>query len=1146
MIKTKGYYFGEYKILFDKYFGADFSKRCFVFPGQGAAFTGMFKDEYFKFKEFKEKFLLADSFAEKFNIPKISDYILRPERLEKKFIPIIANLALFTIESALFKILISQKIIPKVITGHSFGEYAAIVSSGIMSFEEMFDIIYHRDYFCPSANSLGFMIAVGVDVENLKKILGKEKYHISNFNSLRQTVISVVKNDVDNFEKILKEKNIKYKILYNIPQPYHSPHLNEVKDKMRQYLKNKKIHYKKPLIPLFSSVLKKKINKNNFKKSDIENILINQIIEPVDFISQIKSIYKLKCFNFLEIGNKKFFSFFIEDILADKDIKTELASDFLKQNEKKSIRTANFDNPERKRIFSLINKIIGKITDYEIEKISIEDKFQEDLGIDSIKKADILLRVIKEEKIEVGNNFNTSEFSTIKDTVDYIEKRNKNISFVGFKTENSKKTNFQRYILSLVKKPLENYFLRNLDYNSANYFIFSITDIFDNKNDLLRKILSFINKKERSNIIIRVNDGDFNIGKIISVFKFFREFAKTAKKDNFNLLLFSFDGLSGSQNSQIRYLVSFLKSFKKEMPGMFFKNIHFDTINGGKGVIDIILQEARDFSNTDIFYKNKERFVMQPKIIGTEKVRKKISNLSEKSVVLAIGGAKGITFSLIKNISRKYKATIYLIGRSAIDDKIVSANIAELKKENQKIYYESLDACDVEQLDKFFLKIKSKYKNIDLVINGAGVVKVGLLKDKTDEDIDYEFNNKVLPALNILKLSLKYKPKRIINFSSIISQYGNAGQTVYTAANALINELTEEYGIFFNKTGSSAVAVNFPAWDKKGMTGNELIFQKLKEQGVSFLSPKKADELFLLDIFSLNGKSVYYLDDFDDYFYRFSLNPLKRYSLIIGELSDGVNISASKIIFKKEFDLPKDVYLKDHKVGGLSYVPAAVGITMFLCFGNIYFKKITVLKGVKIQNPIIVKDKAVKCFLRVEKKYNYFNFVVESNIPHFYGRAEIKKSRKISRFDLIKTGEIIVKDLIYSNFDSKNNLYLGLVFRSIDKAIIGKNGNYSFSIDNSKLLPVFGFGFFDKLVQWIDAMFQSLGVVAMRKRGFKMLPVEIGEFYFHPETKISDFVYAMPLKIKFTKEGAMGDIVLVNKNGECIIELKSVIFKKYG
>lgn len=1144
MNKNKGYYFGQYEILTAEYSGHDFSKRCFVFPGQGSAYPGMARNEYLNSKIIQKKFLLANTLAKKLNISKISDYILNPDKIKKDEIPVITNLALFTLNLALFDVLIPLKIFPKVITGHSFGEYAALVASGIISFEEMFEVVYHRDIFCPPANSLGFMIAINADVEKTKRALAKNDYHISNINSPKQTVISTSKNSVVEIAQILESKNIKYKILYNIPQPYHSPYLKDVKNKIEQLLLSKKFSLKKPEFPIYSSVLNKLINKKNFKKKDVIEIFANQIITPVNFIKQIKSINNLDCFNFLEIGPKKLFSTFIEDIITDAnrdEIKTDFALNFLQKEQKEVVKPSRQKNNE---LLSSLSNVIKEITGYKA-KISQEDKFQEDLGIDSIKKADILLTALNKLNIYTGNDFSTSRFIKIKDVISYIEKSAKNRQAeeeAPIKSSQSKENvDFKRYIFKPVKYPLNAIYQKNK--RKKEIFLLNIIDIIKNKNASLKKIKSLIGKGgKKPNIIIKANDIEFNSNKILLIFKFFKEFLKTTKKNDFNLILLSYNGQSNQKAEPYFYcLSSFFKSVKKELPGVFFKHVHLDKIQNEKNILNIVSKEIDEPITTDVLYKNRERFIFMPKIINDK--GKKL-NLNEKSVILAIGGAKGITFSLIKNISKKYKSVIYLAGRSPEENTSVSTNIAELKKENSKIYYKSVDACDVKSTEKLFSEIKRAHKKIDLVINGAGVVQIGFLKDKTDEEIAYEFNNRILPAFNILNLSLKYKPKKVINFSSIISKYGSAGQSIYTSANELVSKKTTEYNSLLKKDGSNAVVVHWPPWDKTGMTSNKGVSQKLSEYDVSLLKPKKADELFLSDVSFSNEEPIYYLGDFDDLSYNFTLNNLKQYEPLIGKVSNPFNISASKLIFEKLFDLSKDNYLKDHKINGACYVPAAIGISMFFCAGSIYFKKFPILKNINIYNPIIVKKIPTKCLLEAKRKKQHSStFSIKSNASHFYCEAEISEKINPSRQNLIKINGRSAKNFIYPSSPIQNSLHLGPVFKNIEKVIFNKNNKPIFAINNSKLLPIFGFEFYDKLIQWVDSLFQAVGATTLNNN-FKAIPTKISKISFYPETQISNYVYAVPSKIKATSNSIEGDAVLINENGEVIIELTKIFLKK--
>ncbi|MCK4386951.1 MAG: SDR family NAD(P)-dependent oxidoreductase [Candidatus Pacebacteria bacterium] len=1150
--KSKGYYFGNYNISANKYSGADFSKKCFVFSGQGAAFPGMFREYYFKFKIIRKRFKVADKLAKKLKLQKISDYILSPENLKKNTFPTIQSLALFTLEVALYELLISRKCAPKIITGHSFGELAVLVSAEVMSFEEMFDIVYQRDFLCPEPNLLGFMVALNANKDETKNILGEEiEYHISNCNSPSQTVISIPPNTVNDVKKLLEDKKIRFKILFNIFQPYHSPYMNNAQVKIEKYLANKKINFQRPTTPIFSSVVKKLIDKNNFNEEEIRFILKNQFTVPVDFIHQISSIYNLGCFNFIEIGVKKIFSGFVEDILKDKEIKTDVAVNLLSGQKSD---TAKVFQPKNNKVFSLLSKTIEKITGYEINKISYEDKYQEDLGIDSIKKADILLTVLDESNISPGEDFSTSDFDSVKDTVVYLEKAKK----AGLEKKNvslKKETDFSRYTLRWEPKFLGNYFPTNL--KKADFLLINVTEIQNEQANSLNKIISFLEKSDRKNnfpnLIIYSDKTNFKFrifsseefqnnvsSKIIPFFRFFRKLAKAVGPNNFNLILVT----QGKVSPNLFGYASFLKSLKKELPEVFFKHIRCDKEYDKKSLFDILEKEMNQPEGEDVFYKKGRRFVSEMRPATKEN---NAIFLGKNSVIVALGGAKGITFSLIKEISRKYRPIIYLVGRSSKEDKIVKTHLRELMKYNSKVYYKSLNATSLGSLDKLFSEIKKKHKKIDLIINGAGVVAINFLKDKTDKEINYEFNNKVFPAFNTLRLSLKYKPKRIINFASIISKYGGAGQSIYAGANELINRLTMEYNAAQKNSDSFALTIHWPPWDGLGMTQQIGILQNLKESQISLLEPTRANKLFSFDINFSGLEAVYYMDKFDSLSYGFALNNFHQYNALIGKMINPFGISTIITTFEKDFDLSRDNYLKDHTIGGLSYVPAAVGITMLLCLTKLRFGELSILKNIVMPNPIMVKNKPFKCFLEAEKEGSAYKVSLKSKVSYVSCQIDENRERTTIQYTLNKATNKFSMDLIYKKTAHTDGLYLGPIFQCINEAYLDKDNNPFFRIDNSRLLPVLGCGIYDKLIQWVDASFHALGLAAIKLTKTKynrlLLPMRISKLTTCFHNEISNYLYLIPSLTKHNSQGIEGDIVVINEDGKIIIEMKGIFLK---
>ena len=112
----------------------------------------------------------------------------------------------------------------------------------------------------------------------------------------------------------------------------------------------------------------------------------------------------------------------------------------------------------------------------------------------------------------------------------------------------------------------------------------------------------------------------------------------------------------------------------------------------------------------------------------------------------------------------------------------------------------------------------------------------------------------------------------------------------------------------------------------------------------------------------------------------------------------------------------------------------------------------------------------------------------------------------------------------------------------IDKALLDKDDNPFFRIDNSKLLPVLNCGIYDKLIQWIDVSFQALGAIGL-KHNRKIIPVKVSKLttFFH--NKISNYLYIIPSVPRPKQKTAKGNVVVVNEGGEIILEMKGVFLK---
>ncbi|MDD2766149.1 MAG: SDR family NAD(P)-dependent oxidoreductase [Candidatus Moranbacteria bacterium] len=1142
MNKSQGYYYGTYTVSMKPYSGVDFSRRCFIFAGQGSTFPGMFRDEYLKSILIREKFALADRLMRRFHLPKISDYIMHPENLQEKTLPVVSNIALFTLEMALFDMLRASQIIPEKVTGHSFGEYSALVASGVVSFEEMLMIIYHRDIFCPKAHTAGFLIAVNADVRYIKAVLKHQKYFISNINSPNQTVIAVVPECVDEIVDIFRENETKCKVLYGVPQPYHSPYLLSSQKKIEAFLRKKQFTFRKPTIPFFSSVLKKEINQQNFRKSDIEKILCTQITTQVNFIYQVRSMYNLGCFSFLEIGPKKIFSVFVEDILAEKkqSVKTECIQSFFQKEQKANTAGKNVKNA---KLFTIICKTIREITGYEIKSIHPNGRFQEDFGIDSIKRTDILLTIFRRLKISLGDDFNTSHFKSIDDVILYIETiQKKSLSSIQDtetkKVHKKRKTEFQRYAFLPVTEELSIASSQCSRDDRANLFVLDIENIFESDSVVLKRWFSFVrrvvDKNQTFTLVIRAQDIQWEYKKMLSLFQFFRGFLQPIKQSTFCCLCLSF---GSEQSIAVSSLASFLKSLKREFSGMFFRYVHSDAVKDFKE----FLPEKEGMNGDDIVYTRGKRYRMQPVLIQNNP----IIPFKKDAVIIVIGGASGITFSLIKHIAKEEKPIFYVIGRRNEQEKIIREHIRILKKYTPHVFYVSLDARDKVALEKVWKRVMREQKRIDYVINGAGTVDIDFFDQKTELSIESEFCNKVVPTLNVLQLALKYHPKRVINFASIISRYGSAGQSIYTAANAWVSEMTQKYGKELEKYGSVATAIHWPAWENTGMTAEKSVSQKLDEYEVSLLDPDDANRLFALDLSLQKSGPVYYLDASDDSALSFPSNNFIKYAPILGSPSDLSSLTFSQNIFRKSFHTTSDKWLRDHKIQGAMYVPLAIGIGMFLCLGKMYWKKVPLLKNISAQNPLIVRKAVVECTLERKNVDNKNTLSLKSDVSYF-SAEEIKEEKEEQKLFCIikKNGTKISKKDIYDFFEKETRISFGPTFQTLQAVWKNEDGSSCAVIDTAKLLPIFGIETFDRLIQWIDASFQMLGLQSADQQRTFVLPISIDWMKYYEEIEKTRFVYPVLLSFTPTETGVRGDVSVVNEKGEVILEMKGIFLRK--
>ena len=295
--------------------------KTLMFPGQGSQFVGMGMDLYKNFELVKKIFKEAD---QKLNYP-ISKIILEgPEnelKLTKNTQP-----AILIISHSIFRLIVEEFNTNindiKYFSGHSLGEYSALVSAGSLSFTDALFLLHERGKSMQEAvpEGKGSMLAVmGLKIEEIEKFIQTKKdkgvCEIANDNSDSQVILSGDKSAIVEISENLKS-NKKKSIFLPVSAPFHCSLMRSASEKMKD--KIYKSNFKNPTIDIVSNVTAKAENNSE----NIKKLLVEQIYSKVRWRESILYMIKNGVNEFIEIGPGKVLSGLVKRISGNVGIKS--------------------------------------------------------------------------------------------------------------------------------------------------------------------------------------------------------------------------------------------------------------------------------------------------------------------------------------------------------------------------------------------------------------------------------------------------------------------------------------------------------------------------------------------------------------------------------------------------------------------------------------------------------------------------------------------------------------------------------------------------------------------------------------------------------------------------------------------------------
>jgi len=289
----------------------------FVFPGQGSQYVGMAKKIPSSSLK-KELFTKASDFLG-FDL----EFLCDNGPIEKLTSTDITQPALFTI-SAIYDTMLKEKhILPDIVAGHSLGEYSALFSAEVLSFEDGLFLVQKRGKLMKEASEKapGKMLAViGLPLEMLQDVIEKSSDQgiivAANFNSPKQIVLSGAAKAIEKAKIVAKEKGAKIVKILNVSAPFHSPLMQPVVPEMTKFIDA--ITFNKPVVPIVQNAT----GTVSETAEAIKENLKKQLVSPVLWTRSLNTMQKLGTDRFIEVGPKNVLKGLIRRTLKNVEVET--------------------------------------------------------------------------------------------------------------------------------------------------------------------------------------------------------------------------------------------------------------------------------------------------------------------------------------------------------------------------------------------------------------------------------------------------------------------------------------------------------------------------------------------------------------------------------------------------------------------------------------------------------------------------------------------------------------------------------------------------------------------------------------------------------------------------------------------------------
>ncbi|MBI4965598.1 MAG: SDR family NAD(P)-dependent oxidoreductase [Desulfomonile tiedjei] len=722
---------------------------------------------------------------------------------------------------------------------------------------------------------------------------------------------------------------------------------------------------------------------------DLEADLGIDTVKQAEFISEVRETFGIPRIEGLKIADFPTIEHIIEFVLAH----TERSGSGSEGEETQSSGSAEGETEVREKILALLSQKTG----YPADMLDTGLDLEADLGIDTVKQAEFISEVREIFSIPRIEGLKIADFPTINHIIAFVLERSRKaadtkatIETAGKQAETGTTREqeiglFETRLVSL--PPLEKIAAPEVDTLIIAGGPVNLADTIDEE-------------AQRSGLghVVRITEpvlpdghADKRLG-IINLFplendpdavrKTFELYLAAAQAFDqgpaFLVTMASEDGAYGFENpSAVGYkagaVAGATKSFAREYPDTLVR------------MLDVHPDLSPEKSAALVFRSLSESFPMETAVGPKEDLRTiRLVPVMEQSeepgfrsgeVVLATGGARGITAACLKHLAEQHQISLVILGRTVLSSRAerlaefgpeeweqekrkivdrmkrdgkpptpvtvekelsklrgeaeVYKNLHDLRATGSEVIYRPLDIRDGAAVDKAIQEVAELCGRVDLVIHAAGVDVSRALRNKTIEQIETVFSVKVEGMRNLLDSLDRHgmPPRRIVGFGSVAGRFGNMAQVDYSAANDALAHLLRRAD---REMDAKVSIIDWAPWSEIGMATRGSVQQTLEAAGIDFIPPDRGAEILAREL-ARSSDAVEVLaggrlGPFEaDAFHQAGTEATRKVSLA-GQTGEVVSILPGEYVKVRLFLNPSHPLLDHHRIDRAAVLPGVGGM----------------------------------------------------------------------------------------------------------------------------------------------------------------------------------------------------------------------------